>query len=165
MLRSQFTFPFVFLLLVSFIHTDVLTLRKAYHAAIDDSEKAQRFHQEMVLIKNPDLVQTGYLGASKMLMAKFVFSPLSKFNYFTEGKIILEKAVTQDPNQVELRYLRYIIQLNCPEFLNYRGNIKQDKAFLLQQTPGLKDRDLRVKIITILNTSGSLTDAERKILQ
>jgi hypothetical protein len=152
-------------LFFSFQVADLLELRKAYHVAIYDGKKADIFCKELAKVSNPSPMQKGYMGAGKMLLAKNAFSPISKFNLFTEGKLLLDGSIKNAPNEIELRYLRYSIQLNCPAFLNYDSNRNEDRSFILKQLPSLKDRDLKTRIIAFMASSGNLSSAEREALQ
>lgn len=92
----------------------------------------------------------GYRGCATMLMAKHSVNPFSKLSYFRKGKVILEKAIKADQNNVELRFLRYTIQTNVPSFLNYNDNLEQDRTFLTRVLPELKDKDLKPIISSYL---------------
>lgn len=72
----------------------------------------------------------GYLGAYTMIMANHQFNPIKKLASFNDGKRLLEKAIQQAPNDVELRYVRYAIQISIPKFLGYKADIVQDKKIL-----------------------------------
>jgi hypothetical protein len=88
----------------------------------------------------------GYRGGATMLMAKHAFNPFSKLSYFKKGKIMLERAIKAERNNVELRFLRYTIQTNVPGFLNYNSDKDADRIFLTQSVLKLKDLELQ-KII------------------
>lgn len=70
-------------------------------------------------------VVSAYQGASKARMAEFVSNPITKVKYFNSGKAMLEESLAKkkDPESV---YLRLMIQLNAPGFLNYHKNIAED---------------------------------------
>ena len=46
---------------------------------------------------------------------------------------MLEKAISSDPNNLELRFLRYCVQINTPKFLNYNEDLKSDSLFITSQ--------------------------------
>ncbi len=149
-----------------FLQTDAnLEMRTEYHLAINDENKAREFCSKMGSITQPNPLQLGYLGAGKMVLAKYEYLPLQKYQLFTQGRALLEKAIQDNQSETELRYLRYGIQINCPSFLNYNRNLIEDKKYLLQHTASLTDKDLKKRIITFLTLYGSLNDAERKLLQ
>ena len=89
----------------------------------------------------------GYKGGATMLMATHVINPFSKLSYFKKGRIILEKAIQADKNNVELRFLRYTVQTNVPTFLEYSSHLDKDRLFLNQAVSGVKDNELK-KIFT-----------------
>lgn len=103
----------------------------------------------------PNKKLEGYLGAYTMIKANHQFSPISKLNSFNSGKKILDNAINSLPNDIELRYVRYAIQISIPSFLGYKQNLKEDKEILLKQlkncNPNLQ-RDIR-KLIIIKETS------------
>lgn len=51
-----------------------------------------------------------------------------KLKLFKEGKKKLEKAISLEQNNAEYRFLRLIIQENCPPILKYNGQISEDLA-------------------------------------
>jgi hypothetical protein len=69
-----------------------------------------------------------YVGASNAKMASYVSSPLSKLKYFNKGKANLNESLA-NKKSVESAYLRLLIQLNAPSFLNYNDFIEEDLSF------------------------------------
>ena len=63
------------------------------------------------------------------MMAKYVFSPMSKLRFFNKGKTELEGLIDSSKD-VEKVYLRLLIQLNVPRTLNYYKNIEGDIGYL-----------------------------------
>src|SRR5690554_8141337 len=55
-------------------------------------------------------VLLGYLGGYQTVWANHVFNPVSKLNTFNEGKRNIEKAIKNDPNSLELRFVRLSVQ-------------------------------------------------------
>ena len=74
--------------------------------------------------------ETAYLGAALMLKSKYLNSKHKKFSYFKKGKEKLEHIIGKYPNFVEIRWIRYCIQVNCPRFLGYNKHIEVDKKIL-----------------------------------
>lgn len=72
-----------------------------------------------------------YHGAALMTSAQYVFWPFEQLKRFNQGKKILENAVRHDIANVEIRWIRYVIQKNAPTFLNYSKNLEEDKKILL----------------------------------
>jgi hypothetical protein len=114
--------------------------------------------------KNNTLL-AGYKGAATMIMAKHCFSPISKLSYFSKGKNLLEQSINADKYNIELRFLRFALQINIPFFLGYKGAINSDKAFLINHYHKIEDSQLKHWLISFLKASENLTAAEKKSLK
>lgn len=79
-----------------------------------------------------DAVLLAYRGASMAASAGSATGVRKKLEYFTHGKSELEKAVGMKPLDAEIRFLRFATQMNAPGFLGYNGDIKKDKALMIQ---------------------------------
>ena len=116
---------------------------------------------------NPEnnLLLAGYKGCAKMIMAKYVLNPISKYSYFSEGKTMLEKCIKNDKFNLELRFLRFSIQTNLPGFLGYKDSINADKTFLMESVKSLKDLKLRTIVIKYLKNSSMLSSNDKRELR
>ena len=72
----------------------------------------------------------GYLAVAYIMKSNHSNMPWTKLNYFYKGKKLLEKAIKEEPERVELRFFRYEIQVKIPKGLRY-NNIEEDKKMLL----------------------------------
>jgi hypothetical protein len=79
-----------------------------------------------------DPVMLAYRGASSAASAGSVNGVRNKLAYFNRGKSELEKAVSLKHLDAEIRFLRLATQINAPGFLGYNGDIKNDKALIIQ---------------------------------
>jgi len=142
---------FIFLLIQSSSllanNLPIKEVRKMFHRSVNSEQECKKLIQilEPFNVKiNP--LYSGYQAGAIMLMAKHVINPFSKLSYFKKGRIMLEKAINTDKNNVELRFLRYTIQTSVPAFLNYSQNKKQDKEFLISSLASLEDHELKQAI-------------------
>ncbi len=140
---------------------DLLKVRKYYYLAIESEEKFKEFENILVKYSNPDNTILGYIGMSFMLKAKYAWLPNYKMEYFTKGKNFLESAISNDPNNVELKFMRFCVQNDTPSFLSYKRNLENDKRYLMKSIPTMRDNDLKQKIINyMLEKEVKLTEAE-----
>lgn len=106
----------------------------------------------------------GYAGATKMVMAKHVFNPFTKLNYFNAGKKMLNKAISKDNNNIELVFLRYATQVSAPSILGYNDHIDTDKKQILNGLNSQKiDEQLANTIISFMKQQ-ELTPEEKQQL-
>lgn len=90
--------------------------------------------------KKPILL--AFYATGHFFMAKHVGNPIKKFSYFNKGKKFLDEAVTKDPKNLEIRFLRYLCQEKTPKFLGYNKNKEEDKAFILKEYKSSNDEEL-----------------------
>lgn len=155
----------IFMILFQPQTSDITQIRSKYHLAIYDEKIANALDAELQTMEGSESIFKGYQGAVKMLLASFAFLPNTKYAFFTNGKVLLEKAISASPDDLELRYLRLSIQQNIPSFLAYKSNIETDKQLLLGGVSNLNDTDLKIRIKSYLISSCNLTEAERQLLK
>ncbi len=73
-----------------------------------------------------------YKASAKMQSAKYAFWPTKKLKLFNTGKKQLENYITNNPNDIEAKYIRVLIQDNVPKILGYHKNKLDDIAFIKQ---------------------------------
>lgn len=144
-----FIFIFAQLKLLNAQQTDVKQLRSVYALASTEEIQANKLFEltKSSTLEN-DYMGYAYHAVAQTLLAKYTLNPLIKFTYFKEGTNKLEQVISQNPNEVELRFLRYCIQKNIPDFLDYSSNIEQDSLHIVQRIINT-DKELQSYILPI----------------
>lgn len=94
-----------------------------------DSEKKllgfeEKYNKSNISKKEP------YLAVVEMWKAEYTNWPLKQYRYFKEGKNRLENYIKKNNTCIESRYLRILVQKECPSFLGYDKDIKTDIEFI-----------------------------------
>jgi hypothetical protein len=164
----------VFLILFgSFCHpvnaSELDEVRKAFYRASMEQEVCEEIYNKIKdrnYSEKPLLL--GYRGVYQAIMAKYLWNPFSKWWYFRSGVEQLETAISKDNDNIELIFLRFSIQTNCPEFLGYNSKITSDKDFILTQMHDKKVvweyRTFMADIINYLMDSKFLSEKEKEFL-
>lgn len=76
------------------------------------------------------IVTRGYNASALMVSSKYQINPFKISKIFNEGKGLLEDLISENFDEVELRYLRYTIQLNTPKFVGYNKAIENDRRII-----------------------------------
>ncbi|MCW3101671.1 MAG: hypothetical protein JWO09_111 [Bacteroidetes bacterium] len=139
-------------------------LRKAYYKLNTDSATCAELYAKVSKTNSPDNLITGYKGAITASMASHVKSKQEKIKLFTNGKKLLEQAIAADSANVELRFLRFTIQTNCPKALGYYRQADTDKRYILSHLDSLKNTSLKNKISEYMLASATLSAEEKKKL-
>lgn len=72
-------------------------------------------------------------GALLMKKAGLVGKTSEKLSLFKSGHKLLEKAIKNDDNNAELRFLRLMIQEHAPKILNYNDDMTKDSELIKEQ--------------------------------
>lgn len=117
-------------------------IRKAYKDATKSEEKAKVFYALVDNVSQSDkAVMVAYKGSGKMLLARY--EPLTKRKTKIKDAIEwIEKAIKTDTNNAEIRLIRLSVQENLPKFIGYNDNIDEDKKFVKDALPNIKDKEL-----------------------
>lgn len=129
---------------------ELANLRLAFDKAVLSEKESKNFLA--TVNAKTSAIHRGYHAAVTMMMAKHVFSPYKKLALFNNGKAILDETILANPNEIELRFIRYMIQTNSPAFLNYNKELNSDKKLMEQQLPSLTDTDLKKRIEAYLTS-------------
>lgn len=110
----------------SSIATEKEEIRSAFIQASSNENIREAFLNRASAFDSKSAFHQAYFGASKVLMAEILFNPYSKYAHFKEGTALIDQAILIEPNNAELRYIRFLIQSKSPSFLGYNNQIKED---------------------------------------
>jgi len=139
----------------------VETLRSQYYKLDTDSAACAKLYAKLQKAGSDNNLINGYKGAVTAAMANHAKSREEKIKLFTAGKKLIEQSVKTDSANVELRFLRFTIQTNCPKALGYYKQLTPDKKYIIAHLQTLKNPALQSKISDYL-LAGNHLDAEEK---
>ncbi|QCX01484.1 hypothetical protein FGM00_15725 [Aggregatimonas sangjinii] len=152
------------LLFISFLSPDISAVRADYRSASENQEEAEKLYTELASVSDTDeVLLLGYKGATATLMAKYAKGVSAKTAYFKEGKGLIEQAISTAPDNIELRYIRLSVQENAPKIVRYHKEIDEDKQFILDHYPNLKDGETKKYIKGFVSQSASFSEAEKQL--
>ena len=95
--------------------------------------------------------QHSYNAIAILLKSKYSANPFHKIKLFKKGKKKLDMVIHEFPNDIELRFLRFCVQNDTPEIINYKKNIKQDSQ-LINDNISKSCQELQQFILPIFKT-------------
>lgn len=127
---------------MSNISAQTAEIRNSYRAATKSETDAEKFYDLVKNTTSSDKAElVAYKGAAKALLARY--EPLAKRKQkLKEGIQWVEDAIAKSPKNVEVRLVRLSIQENIPKFLKYNENIEEDRKFIKDALPSIKDKGL-----------------------
>lgn len=139
------------------------TLRSQFYQCVSDQDQTEKFISRLENIPHPDPLETAYLAAGKALMAKHVWNPVTKLGWLDRAEQTMAEAIRQDPDNPEIRFLRFSWQHFLPGFLGRSPNLNEDRKViisgLIREKKSLSP-DLIRNIATFLIGSDRCTSAE-----
>jgi hypothetical protein len=142
-----------FFIVQMFFSQDVASYRKMIQKS-EQSEKdalvfLEKSKTEYDKTKKP--IVLSFYAASQFFMAKHSGNLIKKYSYFNRGKKLLDQAVSLDPDNLEIRFLRLLCQDKTPRVLGYTQYLDEDKAFVVREYKKSKDQELVQQIQKYLN--------------
>jgi len=138
---------------------DLEPIRKEFIAASEDRDAATALVERLSAITTGDeKIWVAYKGAAMALMAKYT----KEKRLFKEGTELLEYAISEEPDNIEIRCLRLSIQENTPKFLKYRSNIEEDKTFILTNYKNTPSQDVKEFVKSYIMQSDGFNTGEKE---
>jgi hypothetical protein len=106
------------------------TLRRHYEQAATDKAAGEKFYKLLADYNDRDALVLGYKGAAEAIRARDA-SMFNKLTYVQDAARTFEQAVSLDPNNPEIRFLRFSVESNLPAFLGLSKHVDEDKELLL----------------------------------
>ncbi|OGX81466.1 hypothetical protein BEN47_05840 [Hymenobacter lapidarius] len=105
-------------------------LRRHYEQAAADKTAGEKFYKLLADYKERDALVLGYKGAAEAIRARDA-SMFNKMTYVQDAARTFEQAVSLDPQNPEIRFLRFSVESNLPAFLGLSKHVDEDKEMLL----------------------------------
>jgi len=147
---------------------DLHVIRKQLLSAMKDGKVTDSLYRSLSALKNKAPVITGYLATLEALKAKHAWNPYFKMKYLNDSEKTFESAVIGDPHNMEIRFLRFSVEHNLPDFLGRNKNLDADKDEIMAQLNKKNytkaDNHLVKTIINFLLNSNRCSPAEQENL-
>lgn len=116
-------------------------IRNNYEQAAKDEQLCKKLLHSTEVKANSTLFK-GYYGAFQAIYASHITNSSEKLKHFKTGKSHIEQAISSEPKNVELRFVRLSVQKMAPSFLGYNKKIEEDKKFIQENLTSIKSSKL-----------------------
>ena len=143
-------------------------VRALYGKGVDDAGAAKKLMQLLSPLTSADPLLFAYKGGAEALEAKHAWNPYTKLNYLSKSMSTLDQAIKVDPENAEIRFIRFSIQYHIPQFLGYSKNLDEDAHMIAENFFQLKkslDQKTLQDIAEFLNNSGSCSISDSQIIR
>ena len=118
-------------------------LRKQYEQAVIEEEAAEDLWEWLENYEGTDGATLAYKASARALMARYSWNPYNKLSYLKESMKVFSKATKADPDNIEIRFLRFAIQHYIPSFLELSEEIHEDKKVMMENLSKYVDFSLQ----------------------
>ncbi|MEO9482485.1 MAG: hypothetical protein ABJG47_03530 [Ekhidna sp.] len=105
---------------------DLSEIRAEFHAVVLNPEESESFYDYLKEIETPTSTVKAYQAVSEALLAQVVWNPFNKLKQVIKYDKQMAAAVEEDPQNVEIRFLRLAIEYNLPSFLGMSDHLQED---------------------------------------
>ncbi len=155
---------FYFFVIIGLFSPDLSKVREEYKNAFNSKEVTIQLNKDLADVDEEDnTILVAYKGAVLTLMSKHSNSTKEKKMYFKEGASLLDFAIEEKPENVEMRCIRLGVQENTPKILKYRSNISEDKQLIISQYNSIQSRDIKSYVKGFVVQSKSFTEEEKVV--
>lgn len=140
----------LFVIICLFLNLGNTTIVEEFHELKTKNEEIS-FLKKYANEVNPNV--QAYVCALQMKQAKYFFNPIAKLRAFRKSKNKLELLIKNNPDNIDLRYVRLMLQERIPSILGYQDDIETDKFFLRDK---LKTKKISKKLEIYIHKNTSL---------
>lgn len=132
---------------------------------ITSLDEANKFIEKLKNDSSPEA--KGYTAAMVLMKSRYKKGPFSKLKFFKQGKKILDDDINENPEIIEIRYIRFLMQKQIPKFLGYNKNIEEDFNVISKKLlESNLNKNLKIKMLdTMLLVNGLSEINKNKIHQ
>lgn len=107
-----------------------------------------------------------YQGAVAALKGNYSLFPTTKLSYFWKASNYFQKALSENPTDLEAIFLRFTVECGVPSLMNHALHLQEDKKKIIELLPTSHlEEDFKKAIAEYLIESGRCTSTEKKALE
>lgn len=148
-------------------------IRTNYYASVENEyligviERFIERHFSSDKEKYPNLI-LAYVAALESVKSKHAFWPHTKLEYFNKSMDLFKKVINNEPNSLEIRFLRFAILHHIPSFLGYSEERREDAEYitklLLKKDYSSINEEIQQGIAEFMYKSKRLSSSQEKLL-
>ncbi|RVU01602.1 hypothetical protein EOD41_06450 [Mucilaginibacter limnophilus] len=147
---------------------DPVSIRRQLVVALKSSETTDSLYKSLNAVKNKPALVTGYIATLQALKAVHAWNPFTKLKYLNKAEDTYRQAVAADPDNIEIRFMRFSVEHNVPGFLGFNKNLDADRKAIINQLKKknytASDHEMILTVVKFLIDSKRCTAAENEYL-
>lgn len=139
-------------------------IRTAFHGVVLNPDNSRSFHSLLKEVENPTPTIKAYQAVSEAMLAQVVWNPFMKLSQVSKYNKQMEMAITDDADNIEIRFLRLAIEYNLPSFLGMSTHIDEDLDQIIANLSSVSSMNVDLKfgryIFYFLESTGLCNDSQ-----
>jgi hypothetical protein len=148
---------------------NVKELRRLMNEGKDSKSAAAQLYEKVGEYAGSDPLLLGYKASAYAFRAKYSSNPLKKLKSIKTSSRIFTDAVAKDGNNLELRFMRYAVEVNTPKSLDLSAHVNEDKGILIEALRKYPKSGFTPETATIardfLKQNCSCSEEEKQVLE
>jgi len=142
-------------------------VRADYFEAMYDEEKAVKLFNLLNDSQKEDALYTAFKAGSYGIMCLHISNPVKRLKYINKACDYIDEAVAKEPENLEIRIMRFSMQSQIPKILGKHKNLNEDVLFLQKHllTDDLTFLTIDAKLYIIKDLKNSKKIDVKKLLQ
>lgn len=146
------------------LSSSTAVLRSTYKEALTNPEKVAQLARTAKAQLNT-AVGKAYYATALGFEARDSYVPTTKYSKATEAWAYFDQAVRQNPNDAEIRFLRFSFACETPSMLGMKSFLQEDINFLISHKQDLIGHGLASTIQQYCNICDCLTATQKASLR
>lgn len=117
-------------------------VRTAFHKAVLEPRESKVFHASLADLTISDPTMQAYKAASEAMLAQVVWNPFVKLSQVFKFGDLMEMAVLEEPENIEIRFLRLAIEYNLPRFLGRSNHLQEDRDVIVGNIGNIDEMEI-----------------------
>jgi hypothetical protein len=111
---------------------DITELRALLVNGADNKESGEKLFSIVGDYSGQNALFLAYKAAAHAIKAKYAVNPLKKKKFIKNSSSIFSDAVARDQQNLEIRYIRFVVETKTPAKVKLSQHLEEDKNILVQ---------------------------------
>ena len=112
---------------------EIRILKQAIYRSIESPGITDSLYSVLKAKGSENALMIAYLGTLEALKAKHSWNPYNKIKFVALSQKTMKSAVSRDPANLEIRFMRFSIQHYTPSFLGFSKDLDEDRKVIAGQ--------------------------------
>lgn len=112
--------------------SELIQFKQQMIKAIESDKLTDSLSDVVKKLPNKNALMIGYEGTLEALKAKHAWNPYHKIKYVSRSIKTMQLAINKDPENLEIRFMRFSIQHFTPGFLGFSKNLNEDRREIVK---------------------------------